>query len=67
MCTNAADARAVARAAKLKGFPVRALAQAPYLGVDFSCGKQGRATRTQRQIKHGAMNEKVKRFSRATR
>eukprot|EP00959_Pyramimonas_sp_CCMP1952_P316127 6616486-Pyramimonas_sp.AAC.1 len=58
------DAHMVAKAIKLKGFTVKVARQAAYLGIDFSCGRGGRATRTQRQAKHKRMNGQIVRYCR---
>ena len=67
LCTRKADAIAIVRAVRIRGFRIKAAGQAAYLGVDFSCGRRSRAVRGQRDEKHKAMTENIRRFTRASK
>ena len=65
-CTRFRDAQEVARPVRRQGFTVSAATQAAHLGIEFGCGRRGRAKRAKREKTSGYV-QKIQRFTRAPR
>eukprot|EP00959_Pyramimonas_sp_CCMP1952_P260510 5447360-Pyramimonas_sp.AAC.1 len=61
------DTRAIVKDVRSRGYEIKGVSQATYLGVDFGCGRMARSTRRARETKHKQISTKIRKFTKASR
>eukprot|EP00959_Pyramimonas_sp_CCMP1952_P278279 5817955-Pyramimonas_sp.AAC.1 len=68
VCSVHGDAVEISRRLRARGFLVRAVRQAPFLGIDQGGGtRHARQSRRKRVAKHAKLHSKIRRYARAAK